>query len=265
MARRFARFTRVSVAERSYYLLAHRPERVAALRAGANVQMPDVALQLQRYQPRSGELACDQWFLDTFYFRHHAPAERLSFLQRLVDAGHLDPMLQDFEATPPGEHPRDYTLVRSFELDAPEREGFLGSPDTLAAWAATRETIGQSEIRDAHGGFINSYTITARDDSEGYVASPVFEIEGDVIELYVAGGSHADLQMTLEVEREEVARTSGCDTELLGRRLWNVSNYKGKHARIWIRDQTRVPWGHLIVDRIREWRATPSSQTASRH
>ena len=109
---RFNRYTEFHVGNRAYHLLAHRPRRVAAFRTGSNVLMPPTSAQLQFYHPGQGQLECDQWFFDTFYFRHHPHAEKLSFVQRMVDEGYLDPSLQEFENMSPGEHPSGYKLVR---------------------------------------------------------------------------------------------------------------------------------------------------------
>jgi hypothetical protein len=56
-----------------------------------------------------------------------------------------------------------------------------------------------------------------------------------------------------------VASATGCNSELMGRRAWNVRPYKGKQAIVEMVDATSGGWGHVMVDEIEEWRlgATP--------
>jgi arabinofuranosyltransferase len=262
----YERYTATRVGSHDLSLLAHRPAVITGLKRGPNVRLPDTEGLIRQYKPSpaAGQFACDMWFFDTLYFQHHPPEEKQAFVQRMVAERRIDPALQEFESLNVGEHPLGYTLERSFELDAPEREGFRGTQGTIAAWTTDRERLSQAEVGNGRGRFIDSFTDNEHDATVGEIWSPKFVIQGDVIELYVAGGSEdRHVHVALEIDGREVARGNGCNTELLGRRLWLVTQYKGQRARIRVSDQSHAGWGHVIIDRISEWRADPSRATAT--
>jgi hypothetical protein len=57
----------------------------------------------------------------------------------------------------------------------------------------------------------------------------------------------------LIVDNQPVRSATGCDTEWMGQRIWNVAPYKGKSARYVVQDGGAGSWGHLLVDEIVEW------------
>jgi hypothetical protein len=92
----------------------------------------------------------------------------------------------------------------------------------------------------------------------GAAQSPPFRIEADVITLRVGGGMDVErLRVSLLVEGKEVARATACGSGVLGRRLWHVSDHRGKEARIVIVDQQSQGFGHIVVDEAVQWRAGP--------
>jgi fructan beta-fructosidase len=48
--------------------------------------------------------------------------------------------------------------------------------------------------------------------------------------------------------------STGCGTEVLGRRAWNVSPWRGQQAVFEIVDSARGGWGHIEVDELVQWR-----------
>jgi hypothetical protein len=146
--------------------------------------------------------------------------------------------------------------VRAFPLDAPENEGFQNVPN----WSVDKTPVGQLEVGGAHGRFIDTWTGSAGDAATGEMWTLPFDIEGDAIELYVAGGDHPEAGVVLEVDGLRVAEATGCKLEVLGRRVWNVAPYRGHRAVLRIIDRTRSAWGHVVVDRITEWRIPPESR-----
>jgi hypothetical protein len=235
-----------------YHLLAHRPERMADLARGANVEMPDIASAVASYHPPEGasELACDLWVWETVFFRHHPGEERAAFVERLVREGALDGALQGFYARPEGEAPPGAEPIRVFTLDAPARDGFGDRP----AWSVDRTPLGQLEVGGSRGGFIDSWTQDEGDRATGEMASRPFLLEGDVLELRVGGGMNSRAAVSLEVDDVTVAQATGCNLEVMGRRLWNIAPYRGRAAVLRIVDHTPDSWGHIVVDHITEWR-----------
>ena len=105
------------------------------------------------------------------------------------------------------------------------------------------------------GPFANSFHLEVGDGATGMLVSPDFALDGDVITLRVGGGrAHREVSVALFVEGRVTERTSGCATEMMGRRVWNVTEHRGKTARIEIVDHGRARGAHITVDEIVLWK-----------
>jgi hypothetical protein len=72
--------------------------------------------------------------------------------------------------------------------------------------------------------------------------------------LRVGGGRDPErLRVSLLVDDNIVYSTTGRGCELLGRRTWDISAYRGKSAILEVVDAARGPWGHIMVDEVRQW------------
>jgi hypothetical protein len=105
---------------------------------------------------------------------------------------------------------------------------------------------------------VNTCTPREVDRSIGSLESRPFVVEGDVMTFQVAGGMDAKrLTVALVVDGKPVRSATGCQTEWLGARVWDLSPFRGKEARVVVTDASRAPFGHLVVGAIKEWRAPP--------
>jgi len=118
-----------------------------------------------------------------------------------------------------------------------------------------RESRGQDAPSGQVGAFINTFRERDGDEATGTLTTPEFEITGDVITLRVGGGRLPELEHVDLLVGEDVRfSATGCDSDVLGRRVWPVSSLKGRKARLSIVDQGTGGWGHLLVDELVQWR-----------
>ena len=80
--------------------------------------------------------------------------------------------------------------------------------------------MGQQQIGRARGHVLNTFQNDIGDAATGNLRSRPFTLSGDLVELWVAGGHNDEkLRVSLLVEGVERFRATGCESELLGRRL----------------------------------------------
>jgi hypothetical protein len=85
----------------------------------------------------------------------------------------------------------------------------------------------------------------------GGLLSTPFLIEKPYISFLVGGGDTKDVGVRLVVEAEIVYEVSGQRTPTMRRVWWDVSEYKGGKARIYIVDGSSEPWGIVNADDFR--------------
>ncbi len=104
-------------------------------------------------------------------------------------------------------------------------------------------------------GLVN--TFLGGDPPHGRLTSPEFTIERPFISFLIGGGGHAGKTcVNLLVEGQVMRTATGKDNERLAPHNWNVSDLKGRRARIEIVDAESGGWGHINVDQI-EFRDEP--------
>ncbi len=108
----------------------------------------------------------------------------------------------------------------------------------------------QSPVGGFQGkGLIN--TFIERDQSQGTLLSPEFEITRRYINFLLGGGNHHDLGgMRLIIDGEAVRTATGENSETLIWHYWDVSEFEGRKAQLEIFDQVSDGWGHVLVDQI---------------
>jgi len=133
------------------------------------------------------------------------------------------------------------------------------------AWVSTGNAFGsgpaqgtlarQSEVSGYLGsGLVNTYL--GRDNAQGTLTSPLFEIERKYITFLIGGGGWAGETCINLLINDKVVRTatgpnaSGGGSERLDFSAWDVAEFLGKKAQIQIVDQRRHQWGHINVDQI---------------
>jgi levanase len=163
-----------------------------------------------------------------------------------------------------GNHPHDPTTV-----DAPPPPGTVFADfegDTYGAgWTATGTfagtrppagTIGDQQPVSGYEGSQLVNTFIDHDNGTGHITSPQFTIGTDYINFLVGGGNHPHPGSTanpptavnLIVDGSVVRTTTGQDGEALNWTNWDVSEFKGKTARIDIVDENTGGWGHINAD-----------------
>jgi len=96
---------------------------------------------------------------------------------------------------------------------------------------------------------VNSYN--NGDGSTGTLTSPNFVITNNCINFLIGGGNHPNQTcINLLVSNTVVATTTGGNDEILKWAGWNVSQWKGKTAKIQIVDNYTGGWGHINIDQV---------------
>jgi hypothetical protein len=227
-------------------------------------RLADFPRYLDGRLPRLGSegparLDCDLWHLREYYLsRNQDPARRSAAIDATVLA---DPqraavaplLLETRELDQLG-----WRRVRSFAFEAGDRSWKSTGQGSL--WWRSEAVPEQGRPFGQRGAFIDSFTSRDRDGSTGSLTSEPFTIEGQVMTLLVGGGlAPQDATVELLVDGHPVRTATGCDSEWLGRRVWDLAPYRGKQGTLVISDRSGRGWAHLLVDEIVEWgRAAPS-------
>ncbi len=143
------------------------------------------------------------------------------------------------------------------------------SRQDLARWRAKgsafksypsyRASGGQRTVFGQEGSFINTFAPGTGDIATGRLTSPPIELKGDLMVLSIGGGRDPEqLRVSLLIDGKRVFSATGHDHETLGRRVWDISPYKGRAGQIEIVDNSTAGWGHILVDEVRQFVRTGS-------
>ena len=220
--------------------------------------------------------ACDLWFVDFFYLSRASDLPLTA--QAIAHAQRADPTLAElatFALLSNDPARAGFHALRRFGFDSfatLQQQGWTATGTAFAGWNAPESSGGicaglcgglstgaayasHGQVYGAHGLLVDTFTLADGEVATGALSSPPFALAGDLITLAVGGGLDPErLTVDLILDGGLRARTaSGCDTQLLGRRAWNVAALRGQTARIVITDRSTGAWGHLAVDDIVEW------------
>ena len=126
--------------------------------------------------------------------------------------------------------------------------------ESYGAWTATGDFAGTGPFRGGDGRQGERIVDTffgARengDSNQGTIESPEFEITRDYLSFLIAGGSQPSTQVRLVVDGAVVRTASGRENGTLNWVAWNLSDLRGKRARIVIADESTGGWGHILAD-----------------
>ncbi|NQU22042.1 MAG: hypothetical protein HQ567_12220 [Candidatus Nealsonbacteria bacterium] len=99
-------------------------------------------------------------------------------------------------------------------------------------------------------GLVNTY-LGGDDKLTGKLTSPEFTVDRRFLSFLIGGGTVAGKTcINLVVDSKVVRTATGDQTEKLKPHNWNVTELKGKQARIEIVDNVTGPWGHINIDQI---------------
>lgn len=244
---------------RRFHLMRFDSEFLDAVARDRRVRFTDIRNLIDGYDASAPLLtperrACDLWFHSVYYFRHNRdPERRERFLSKLVA---VDPSWRGLEGLLLGEpEPNDFTW------EAIARESFDGARgrwhtegDAFRQFPTEAQIPKQGTVGFASGTYVSSFDRSAEDGATGRAWTEL-PIDGDAITLRVGGGHEPDaLRVSIAVDGRPLYSATGCRSELLGTRVWNVEGLRGRTATIEIVDQSRRGWGHLVIDELVQWR-----------
>jgi hypothetical protein len=249
--------TRVEFESFYFYLVFHEPRLVRNL-TSRGVRMVRLdrleGLLADASKNTPPKLQCHLWFLREYYFASNPDPARRERIEKAAAA--LDTELKSIES-----------LI--LEHRSPSALGYAPvrsiSPEPRArVWTASGDaprwrhepllpdqglTIGQS------GPVVFTSTDSSADESVGSLASEPFTVDGDIITFPIAGGMDAhSLTVSLVIDGKPVRTATGCRSEWLGTRTWDVKPFRGARATIMLTDDSKDDLGHLVVGTITEWR-----------
>ena len=252
----YARLTSVFVGGAPRHMVRYDPKVISGLPPGIGLQnfahyLDSQVAALAQRPPYL--VACDLWQMREYYFSRNNDEPRRS---RLAQAAVIaDPALAGLE--PLLLETRDfsqlgYKPLRKFSFDTTEAAWV---PEGQAAhWLINGLRPEQDYPLGAQGRFVNSFLPPDSEAPTGRLTSPDFQIRGNVISLLIGGGQAPDVErIQLIIDNQPVRSATGCDTDWMGLRVWNVAQFKGKSARYVIEDRGTGSWGHVLIDEIVEW------------
>lgn len=140
-------------------------------------------------------------------------------------------------------------LIADFEGEA-FPDGWVTTGEAFGDGPAKGPVDGQSPV-DGYAGqsFANSHH--HGDRAVGDLTSPPFTIERKRIQFLVGGGKDAEsLGVRLLVDGATVRQAVGIDRAHPVTASWDVEEFQGKEARIWIVDEATGGWGHVMADQF---------------
>lgn len=252
----YSRLSEVRVGGSLFYMSGYKPDLVEAWKQDRAVRHLRFGSHLDRYVKDEGarpRLDCDVWFFDTFYFRHNAdPRRSTALLERVVQER---PELEGIaELLLPSKQPERFEARTVFDFE--DLEGWERFGNAFRA-APTRSLVpDQGFVTGQRGAYVNSFLVGLEDRATGRLLSPEFELQGDALTVEVGGGEHG-VHVGLLVDGNLVRRASGCNTEVLGRRVWDIRDLRGRRARVEVVDASGRGWGHVLADEVVQWTARP--------
>ena len=141
-------------------------------------------------------------------------------------------------------------LGGAFDFEAPSLAGWEGDSAAYRAGAQSYDG-GLTDLRGHHGqGVLSSYG--PDDTARGSLLSPPFVLQGRMLSLLVGGGSRKQrVGVELVVDDEVVQTSFGIESDFMFPALWDVSQYRGKTARLRLFDRSKD--AHVVVDRVLLW------------
>jgi sucrose-6-phosphate hydrolase SacC (GH32 family) len=153
------------------------------------------------------------------------------------------------------ERDTDFAPLAVTEILFEDFEGADYTPWTVEGAAfgsgpAAGSLSGQNAVTGYQGKqLVNSFY--EGDASQGYLRSPAFTIEHELINFLVGGGNHpASAAIRLLVNGQVVRSATGKNSEELFAETWNVSDLLGQTVQIEVVDSATGGWGHILVDHI---------------
>jgi hypothetical protein len=260
----YSGYTRLDFGIYHYYLAKYDSALIEPLRQAGRVSVGNFEkyLRQSRKTRNKRRLACDTWFLSTFYFRAN-PRERAEQQGERALAqvsAQLPPRFRDWVIY--GDSPLDagFRPLTRWSFEESLSPDWTRSGDAFDGKPRREALAGQQPVLGQEGGFMTSYHVEREDAATGELRSPRVVLQGDALTLRVGGGFSRRLAVRLLVDDRAVLELTGCDSEMMYRWAWDISAYRGHTAQIAIVDESEGSWGHIAVDEIIEWQGSGAAR-----
>ncbi|MEZ4389917.1 MAG: hypothetical protein R3A48_02385 [Polyangiales bacterium] len=146
---------------------------------------------------------------------------------------------------------RPATCTTVFDFEGRDLAGWAVEGLALAAPVVAGPTRSQLAITGYRGEwFVNTYHPQFSDAVTGSATSPAFTLSADTLRLRVGGGRGPDTGVELLVDGARVAEATGENSEALREVVLDVRAWRGRSARLKVRDASGGSWGHVLVDDV---------------
>lgn len=224
---------------------------VARLNTGGKKRARVFERHLDRLRPSRDDASrdCQHWFLESYYFSNNDDPRRTSVLQqRFAEAGRAHALQELYlDEAPPG-----WTKSAIETFDDPHGLSWTHAPPSFVAVAGGARP-GQRFVLGHRGRFVNTFDAETGDAARMTMTSSELVVVGEALTFRVGGGRSEALQVELLKDGEPVRAATGCESELMGRRIWDVTALRGERVQLRIRDDEKGAFGHLVVDTFEQW------------
>jgi hypothetical protein len=222
----------------------------------AGVAAPTLLRYIDEYEPASTpeRLSCDLWHMWQIYFRHNPGSSRRAAVVDKLLAEHPEwADYSDFMLPVTAPDAAHWARVSGLHFDLPDPNAELRGT-AFGNNPTAREAPGQHPMAGVRGAFINSFQTADGNQATGSYTSAPFRIEGELITVQIGGGHFPDaVYAELLVRGERQFHATGCNSGIMGQRLWITRALRGELAQLRIVDRRRRDSGHIVVDELAQW------------
>lgn len=141
-----------------------------------------------------------------------------------------------------------------FDFEAGSLDGWSTTGRAFSQ-GATVALLDHQQPISGHAGhwLVNSYHPTLLDEAVGTATSPPFVLDRARLGFRAGGGAAPSLSVELVVDGNVVRSLKGtgkATVEQLVPVTWDVSEWRGREARLVLRDDDGGDWGHLLFDAV---------------
>lgn len=248
----FESWTKVRIKPFPLYLPRYERALVNRLNADGKKRARAFEPYLARLAPSSQPAVrdCQHWFVEAYYFSSNEdPTAKSELEERFASVAEMtDSRALLFDDSPSGwtRH-----AIEAFDSDS----GLTWTQDEVPSFEPVTSEIrpDQPFVFGHQGAFVNSFHPDIGENGRLTMVSSTFEVVGDALTFRIGGGRADTLQVELLKDGLSVRSATGCESDLMGRRIWDVRGLRGQLVQLRIRDDQTGPWGYLLVDTFEQW------------
>ena len=248
----FDRWTRVKTKPYPLFMPRYDRELVERLNADGKKRARTLDRYLERFRPSADPLSrdCQHWFLESYYFSNNDDPRRRSKLQERFAAAAQTAAVQSLYLD---ESPAGWSRSPVEDFDGASELSWKLGEELPFEPVADGARAGQRFITGSTGMLVNTFAPEDGDAARVTMTSSKFEVAGDALTFRIGGGRSKELVVELLQDGEPVRAATGCESDLMGRRVWDVTALRGERVRLRIRDDDEGAFGHLLVDTVEQW------------